>query len=97
MISMVAGLMAPAILLVAAPEMTPAMLLLLAWVIVPLYAGVRVVADVRHGLRWWSASRAGARHARLLFRIKSHKLFQERANHPRLTGVTQGGMDHRAR
>jgi hypothetical protein len=94
---MVAGLAAPAVLLVAAPELTPAMLLLLVWVIVPVYAAVRVIADVRYGLRWWSASRAGARHARQFFRIKSHKLFQERANHPRLTGVTQGGMDHRAR
>ncbi|MCF6467332.1 hypothetical protein FAF44_02745 [Nonomuraea sp. MG754425] len=94
---MMAGLGAPAIMLAAAPKVTLGMLLLLlAWSVVPLYAGVRVITDVRYGLRWWSASRAGARHARRLGRLENQTIFQERANPRRPTGVTQGGIHHRA-
>ncbi|WP_143082626.1 hypothetical protein [Nonomuraea wenchangensis] len=79
----------------AAAEVVPfTALLLAAWLIVPLHAGGRLIADVRYGLAWWSASRAGARHARELARAAREKKLQERDNRSLLTGVTQGGIHH---
>lgn len=95
---MAAGVAAPATLMAVTRTVTPSMLLLLAvWSFVPLHAGRRVLADVRHALACWSASRAGARHARRLWRLQRNKKVAERANPPSLTGVTQGGTHHRAR
>ncbi|TMR90526.1 hypothetical protein [Nonomuraea basaltis] len=96
--SFAAGVAAPGIVLVVADVVTLAMVLLMAvWMVVPLHAGGRVLADVRHGLACWSASRIGARHARDLVRRTSNKNLTERANPASLTGVTQGGIHHRAR
>jgi hypothetical protein len=79
--SLVAGVAAPAIVLAVAEVVTVVTLLLLAaWLVVPLHAGGRLLADVRHGLACWSAARLGARHAIDL---------RERTNRHIATKVTQ--------
>jgi hypothetical protein len=93
---MVAGVAAPAVLVAATRTMTLSTALLLAvWMFVPLHAAVRVLGDVRHAVACWSASVAGARHARSLNSQIRNINYRERDNPTALTGVTQGSTHHR--
>ena len=65
-----------------------------AWTIVPVHAGRRVLAEVRHALACRSAARLGARHARHLLRAAG---IEDLANQPDATNVTQNTTDHKAR
>jgi hypothetical protein len=99
--SLVAGVVAPAIVVAVADVVSLVTLLLVAvWMVVPLHAGGRVLADVRYGLKCWSASRAGARHARglrLAHPTDSTGSTWERANHAVITDVTIRDNSHRTR
>jgi hypothetical protein len=103
--SLVAGVAAPAVVLVVADEVTTStMLLLVVWTVVPLHAGGRVLADARHGLACWKAARAGARMARGLPRavratgslpgFGDFGGFGELASHAAVADATQRDTSH---